>query len=74
MTNPPCKHPVVRVVSRHDGAEFVECQSCGDVFDSVEYDDMALEERGALADGEAPAVKPTGNARHKGRKQGGLRL
>jgi hypothetical protein len=39
-----CKHPVVKVVSRQDDVEFVECQTCREVFDSAEYDDMALEE------------------------------
>ena len=43
MPTPPCKHPVVRVVARQEDAEFVECQSCGEVFDSVEYEDMAVE-------------------------------
>ena len=39
-----CKHPRVRVVSRHEGTEFVECLECGDVFDSEEFQDMAIEE------------------------------
>jgi hypothetical protein len=42
---PPCKHPIVKVVAREDDVEFVECQSCGEVFDSVEYNDMAIEEQ-----------------------------
>lgn len=41
----PCKHPIVRIVARHDHAEFVECQTCGEVFDSVEFTDMELEEQ-----------------------------
>lgn len=41
----PCKHPKVRVVAREDDAEFVECQECGEVFDSAELRDMALEEQ-----------------------------
>ena len=41
----PCKHPIVKVVAREEDAEFVECQHCGEVFDSVEYEDMAVEER-----------------------------
>lgn len=41
---PPCKHPIVKVVAREDDAEFVECQTCGEVFDSAEYIDMAIEE------------------------------
>ena len=40
----PCKHTVVRVVSRQEEAEFVECLACGEIFDSVEYEDMAREE------------------------------
>ena len=41
----PCKHPRVRIVSRHDDAEFVECLDCGDVFDSDEFRDMEIEEK-----------------------------
>jgi hypothetical protein len=40
----PCKHPRVRVVAREEDAEFVECQECGDVFESSEFKDMAIEE------------------------------
>ncbi len=40
----PCKHPRVRIVSRHDDTEFVECLECGEVFDSEELNDIALEE------------------------------
>ena len=39
-----CKHPRVRVVSRHDDAEFVECLECGEVFDSEEFRDMEIED------------------------------
>ena len=39
-----CKHPKVRIVSRHEDAEFVECMECGEVFDYDEFNDMALEE------------------------------
>jgi hypothetical protein len=39
-----CKHPRVRIVSRHDDVEFVECLECGEVFDSEEFHDMAIEE------------------------------
>ena len=42
--NTPCKHPRVRVVARDEDAEFVECQECGEVFDSDEFRDMAIEE------------------------------
>lgn len=40
----PCKHPRVRVVAREEDIEFVECQECGEVFDSDEFRDMAIEE------------------------------
>lgn len=39
-----CRHTRVRVVAREEDAEFVECQECGDVFDSSEFKDMAIEE------------------------------
>jgi hypothetical protein len=39
-----CKHPKVRIVSRHDDAEYVECLECGEVFDSEEFRDMEIEE------------------------------
>lgn len=42
--NAQCKHPKVRVVAREEDAEFVECQECGEVFDSEEFRDMAIEE------------------------------
>lgn len=45
----PCKHPQVRVVAREEDVEFVECQSCREVFDAAEYVDMAIEEE-ELAD------------------------
>jgi hypothetical protein len=40
-----CKHPKVRVVSRDDDAEYVECQECGEVFDSDEFRDMEIESK-----------------------------
>lgn len=39
-----CKHPRVRIVSRHDDIEYVECLECGEVFDSEEINDMAIED------------------------------
>lgn len=39
-----CKHPRVRVVSRDQESEFVECLECGQVFDSSEFKDMHIEE------------------------------
>jgi hypothetical protein len=40
----PCKHPQVRVVAREEDVEFVECQVCGEVFDSAEFADILNEE------------------------------
>lgn len=40
----PCRHTRVRVVAREEDVEFVECQECGDVFESSEFKDMAIEE------------------------------
>jgi Zn ribbon nucleic-acid-binding protein len=45
----PCKHPKVRVVSRTEDAEYVECVECGEVFDSDEFRDMEIEEKVANA-------------------------
>ena len=42
--NTVCKHPRVRIVAREDDVEFVECLDCGEVFDSNEFRDMAIEE------------------------------
>jgi len=39
-----CKHPRVRVVTREEDSEFVECLECGDVFESSEFRDMEIEE------------------------------
>lgn len=44
---PTCKHPKVRVVAREEDAEYVECLECGEVFDSNEFQDMAIEENSA---------------------------
>ncbi len=40
-----CKHPRVRVLTREEDAEFVECLECGEVFDSHEFTDMDIEEK-----------------------------
>jgi Zn ribbon nucleic-acid-binding protein len=42
--NTLCKHPKVRVVAREEDVEYVECLECGEVFDSNEFQDMAIEE------------------------------
>ena len=39
-----CKHLRVQIVSRDEDAEYVECKECGEVFDSSEFKDMAIEE------------------------------
>ena len=39
-----CRHPKVRVVSRDEDTEFVECLECGEVFDSEEFRDMEIED------------------------------
>lgn len=39
-----CRHPKVRIVSRQDDTEFVECLDCGEVFDSEEFRDMEIED------------------------------
>ena len=43
--NLDCKHTRVRVVSRDEDTEYVECELCGDVFESSEFKDMAIEEK-----------------------------
>ena len=45
-----CKHPIVKIVAREEDAEFVECQKCGEVFDSAEFSDIAIEEEDTLAE------------------------
>ena len=40
-----CKHPQVQIVSRDEDSEYVECKECGEVFESSEFKDMAIEER-----------------------------
>ncbi len=41
---PICKHPRVQIVAREEDAEFVECLECGEIFESSEFKDMAIEE------------------------------
>jgi Zn ribbon nucleic-acid-binding protein len=45
-----CKHPIVKIVAREDDIEFVECQACGEVFDSAEFSDIAIEEEEGIRD------------------------
>ncbi|HUZ05351.1 MAG TPA: hypothetical protein VMU62_08330 [Acidobacteriaceae bacterium] len=52
-----CKHPQVRVIAREEEIEYVECLQCGEVFDSQEFQDIAVEgssASGADADSEPP--------------------
>ena len=44
-SKPTCKHTRVQIVSRDEDSEFVQCVECGDVFESSEFKDMAIEER-----------------------------
>jgi hypothetical protein len=52
-----CKHPIVKIVSRDEDAEFVECQTCGEIFDSAEFSDIAIEESTEDEEEELPAKK-----------------
>jgi len=45
-----CRHPRVRIVSRHDDTEFVECLECGEIFDSEEFRDMEIEDTAGTED------------------------
>jgi Zn ribbon nucleic-acid-binding protein len=42
---PPCKHPRVQIVAREEDVEFVECKECGEIFESSEFKDMAIEDK-----------------------------
>jgi hypothetical protein len=48
-----CKHPRVRIVSRHEDTEYVECLECGEVFDSEEFRDMEIEETAETEEAES---------------------
>ncbi len=39
-----CRHPRVRIVSRDEDAEYVECEECRSVFESTEFRDMSIED------------------------------
>jgi hypothetical protein len=45
-----CRHPKVRIVSRHEDTEYVECLECGEVFDSEEFRDMEIEDTAETED------------------------
>ena len=51
-----CKHPQVRIVAREEDAEYVECMECGEVFDSEEFRDIAIE--GELAGEDRREAEP----------------
>ena len=55
-----CKHPQVRIVSRDEEAEYLECELCGDIFEATEFRDMAIEEvhRPVAEDVQQDARKP----------------
>jgi hypothetical protein len=42
--NSACRHPRVRIVSRQEDTEYVECLEYGEVFDSEEFRDMEIED------------------------------
>ena len=42
---PPCSHPRVRVVSRDEDSEYVECEDCREVFEVGEFRDMEIESK-----------------------------
>lgn len=48
-----CRHPRVQIVAREEDSEFVECLECGDIFESSEFKDMAIED--APPDESSPA-------------------
>jgi len=52
-----CKHPRVQIVSRDEDSEYVECQECGDVFETSELKDMAIEEKKEPKKNEGVAVE-----------------
>jgi len=52
-----CRHPEVRIVSRLEDSEYVECLDCGEVFDSNEFRDMEIED-GAEAEVESEDLSP----------------
>jgi hypothetical protein len=45
-----CRHPRVRIVSRQEDTEFVECLECGEIFDSEEFRDMEIEDSAETQD------------------------
>ena len=52
-----CRHPKVRIVSRHEDTEYVECLECGEVFDSEEFRDMEIEDTAETEDSSGRLLK-----------------
>jgi len=50
-----CRHPRVRIVSRHEDTEYVECLDCGEVFGSEEFRDMEIEDTAETENAEEDA-------------------
>jgi len=48
----PCSHPRVRIVSRDEDAEYVECEECREVFESGEFRDIEIERTQAALEDE----------------------
>ena len=42
---PRCAHARVQIVARQEDTEFVECLECREIFESSEFQDMAIEEK-----------------------------
>ena len=61
----PCKHPRVQIVAREEDTEFVECLECGEIFESSEFKDMAIEETKLVERILTPPAK-VGRSRDKG--------
>jgi len=49
---PACSHPRVRIVSRDEDAEYVECEECREIFESDELRDMEVESKELEAEAE----------------------
>jgi len=49
---PVCNHPRVRIVSRDEDAEYVECEECREIFESAEFRDMEIESKEEQDDNE----------------------
>ncbi len=43
--NAACSHPRVRIVSRDEDAEYVECEECREIFEAGEFRDMEIESK-----------------------------